>query len=51
MKKKRYKVGTISDRKLKAEIRKAMPPVGSAHRSIKDYSRKKKHRKNPDDFA
>lgn len=49
--KKRYKVGTISDRKLKAEIRKRLPPTGGAHKSIKDYSRKKKHKKSPDDFA
>ena len=49
--KKRYRVGTISVKKLMAEIRKVLPPTGSAHKSIKDYSRKKKHKKNPDDFA
>lgn len=51
MKKKRYKVGTISDKKLKAEIRKAMPPVGSAHKSIKDYSRKRKHKKSHEETS
>ena len=49
--KKRYKVGIISDKKLKAEIRKTMPPTGCTHKSIKDYSRKKKHKKRQDDLA
>ena len=49
--KKRYKVGTISDRKLKNQIRKVMPPTGNAHKSVKDYSRKKKHKKSHDEAS
>lgn len=44
MKKKVHHVGTISDRVLKKRVRKALPPPPQKHKSVKDYSRKKKHK-------
>ncbi len=44
MKKKVHQVGTISDRELKKRVRKALPPPPQKHNSVKDYSRKTKHK-------
>ena len=44
MKKKVHQVGTISDRELKKRVRKVLPPPPQKHKSVKDYSRKKKHK-------
>ena len=45
----KIKIGTLHDRELKKKVRKALPPTGACHKTPKDYSRKKKHKKKEDD--
>jgi hypothetical protein len=42
----KIKIGTLHDRELKKKVRKLLPPTGSTHKTPKDYSRKKKHKKD-----
>ena len=47
----KIKIGTLHDRELKKKVRKALPPTGAPHKTPKDYSRKKKHKKKPEDWG
>jgi hypothetical protein len=47
--KKKYFIGTISDKKLKKKVRKKMPPIGAKHKTSKDYNRKNKYKNKPEE--